>query len=206
MNNKNKRRMILGLIWALIFAMVPVTVQAIKDTASAHAENCDSHVQRRADPFQEPYIYWDSLGPRGGSQWHEMKMNMNIVYLHCPNGDNPAKLKIKAFDYCWVFLNNEEHGKFQGVTFRSAAVDDDDKLVVSEATRVGDDGTRQNCKTFYVPNDRERWMFYRADPRYTARFLVHLNNDFDDDVVFRNAEGGMLNYIGPNSYPISDWY
>jgi hypothetical protein len=139
-------------------------------------------------------------------EFHYMKMNLNVIYLHCPNGDNPGKAKIKAFDWCWLFTENEEHSTFQGVTFRGAAVDSDDKLVVSQALRVGDDGTRQNCGTYYVPNDRERWMFYNANPRYTARFLVHLNNQFDDDVVFRNAEGGTINELGPNSYAISDWW
>jgi hypothetical protein len=187
------------------------TIVAVAGTATTTeaAANCDSRIQLRGDTFTEPASYIWSSGPRGGLVETDIRLHATLGYWYCPNRKNPNKVKPKWIDWCWFFEANEEHYYWQGAKFNAYIWAKDGRSVNPGAFTVGDDGTRQNCRTQDIPTEKEAWLYMRDNPRWKATFTMKLNNQPDDTAIFRNASGGAGNAIMPfygHSILIEDWH
>lgn len=133
-------------------------------------------------------------------------------YWHCPNGAGSAKMSPQWAEHCWSQVGDEtNHRLFDGITFNLRLSNDNGTFSNPDPFKVGDDGTRQNCRLQNFGSDNDNWTYYFNDPKWAGGFTVNLDFMNDQHHEFgENAgdgDGTTFKYFKPGSDTlVRDWW
>lgn len=194
------KRFLAGLMSSILFLGLLVAAPA-----PAYAmKGCSSAVVDKADTWGKDVQYITSDGKL--PDVHTLRLAATVVYVFCPNGERPWKVKPKTIDFCWSFIYNEEHITFEGVDFDANVYDKDASDSVL-GFGVGDDGTIQNCKTWKIPYSHRQWLQRGQDPRWAVDYEVLRWGPIPNETGhFRWNEKGWKPFRPADDIKVSRWY
>jgi hypothetical protein len=168
------------------------------------SNGCASKVQKRGDTWSARGWFWK---PSRIPKLINVNFHATLIYLYCPNLDRPAKIIAKEIDWCWFQPEAEEHNWFTGVTNNALLRDNQGTFVDPDAFKVGDDGTRQNCRSQNIAADKERWMRVANRPVWYAKSKINLGGGLPDQTFHFESGEGRTNKIDPgHSQILSGWF
>lgn len=134
-----------------------------------------------------------------------IRLSATTAYYYCPNGVRASKIKPLWVALCYSHLERA-HWMFDGVKFEGRWADYDSTINLP-VVKVEDDGTEQNCTTYNIPSDSERWL----EPLKSAGWLIRaeiVRHARPDEVRwFRDDDASKFRIFTPETdASLSDWY
>lgn len=205
-----------SLLGAAVLFALPARSDARPVDKSPRITGCFSEVRNHLTTFQDrmPYRY-TSLLHHGLPEASTLHGVVNGLYWNCPNGDKPDKIKLKWFDACVFFTDNEEHAVYAGTTF-SVKIFDETGVINRAVWKVPDAKDPktgkyqvQVCRHKDIPVEDERWSFLHNKPRMSVHYRIHEDGieNADTTDMFHLKSGNTGKRILPNvDLAVSKWH
>lgn len=139
-----------GLVVAVLAVVLLAPVQA------QAAAGCRSGAVEKIDQWSNKVAYSDWHPGEHLPKIFNIKLTGTLLYLYCPRGEKPDKIKPLDFTWCWTHLQDDRGLWFEGVTFNGSiwAVNfhvDPKKKFVSDPS-----GDMQECRVQNI--NKTRWL------------------------------------------------
>lgn len=169
---------------------------------------CHGKVQTRAESWANDEV-WSHPSHRGLPETEKTRLSDTSVYIFCPNGRRPWKIKTFKSVYCYSHLTNMDGYDtfwFDGVVL-DTRLSDDDTNIEPWARTVHDDGTWQNCRGFTYDRSIKKWLHGDKSPHRVTYGKIK-RNDLPDPGWFRfHFLGDGWKYYHPDqAMHLSGWH
>lgn len=188
-------------------AMREATAAARADAdSSSDPHNCHSKVQKRGDGWgqQSPTL----VTPYGVSQkYTHLYIYSTLVGPYCPNGPHPNKFYSEKMSHCYTWQTDRGQSPPYW-WYRDTRVNANiyemqgGRNVNPPAFYIGDDNTRQNCRTQKISSAKSGWIRTGGDhdPRWRQRNLVRFRDPVNDvEFIMRGINERPYNKLDPGT-------
>lgn len=188
--------------------MLLAGVQALVNSPAHAVFGCNGGTREQVSQWHQKQNYQHPTADHGITATEQVELQANLIYWACPNGSAPYIVKPKTFDFCWFLPDSDaSHVWFDGVRFNAHAYDSSGKENDPPTVIVPDDGTRQNCVDYNIPDEYEKWYQMSADPRWNVWTQIRVSSW--DDTSWKNWDTptrGTKLLDTANDQVLSGWF
>lgn len=170
--------------------------------------NCHGKVQKRADGWEE--MSPDIITPFGaGQKYSNVVMVEDMIGLYCKNGDRPNKFYPTAISHCYTWVTDGDQKPpyywFDGIKVNAHAWEQSGGRNVNPPRfHIGDDESRQNCRTQRISSGKSAWLRTGGDhaPRWAETVEVELKHLPNVSFPMRGYHNRPYNLLNPDDMTI----